>query len=120
MYRERAGRAREVQLGILHQMDDCGDLCACLACSALCGACCAAAADDRRRDDDRYYQQQQQQRVVYVEPVAYQQQQPVYYQQPGQPQQPCAPPYAQPGQYPGQVVYAQPVPQQQVYGNNQY
>ena len=31
-------------------MDDTGDLCACIACSALCGLCCAVAAEEDRRE----------------------------------------------------------------------
>lgn len=31
-------------------MDDAGDVCVCLACSALCGLCCAVAAEEDRRD----------------------------------------------------------------------
>ena len=80
---------------------DGGDLCACLACSALCGLCCAAAEDDRRRRDYEYYHGAPGQRVVYVEPVAVQQQHGYY---------------AQPQPYTNQqVVYAQPVQQQGYY-----
>lgn len=34
-------------------MDDSGDICACIACSALCGLCCAIAAEEDRRERER-------------------------------------------------------------------
>ncbi|OQS08025.1 hypothetical protein THRCLA_20000 [Thraustotheca clavata] len=101
----------------IHNKMDCEDLCACLACGALCGACCAAADDDNRRNQGPVYVQTVQ--PVMVQGQYVQGQQPMYVDQYGNPvmvqQQPM---YAQPGQQmyaqPGQPMYAQPG-QQQAY-----
>ncbi|OQR97869.1 hypothetical protein ACHHYP_20443 [Achlya hypogyna] len=105
---------------------DCEDLCACMMCGALCGACCAAADDDNRRRQGPYVVETVQ--PVYVQQGQYVQGQPMYVQgQPmyaqGQPMymdqsQPMygqyvqgqQPMYAQQGQYMQGPPMAQPAP----------
>lgn len=49
-------------------MDDSGDICACIACSALCGLCCAIAAEEDRREREKSATAKQSE-VSYLDPV---------------------------------------------------